>query len=108
MTDGSYGGYKHHGLTEVCEADRYGEMYSYSVVGVWWHEETRSYRFSEDGGCSCNAPWDMHYSLDDYGPPLTYAEARKKLQDVSFAGNCLDEKMRAIESLSDFERARKP
>ncbi|QGJ93754.1 hypothetical protein SEA_HANNACONDA_113 [Mycobacterium phage Hannaconda] len=101
-----YGNYENFGLTEVVEASTYREYYDWRCLGVWWHEETQSYRVSTDGGCSCSSPWEYHRALDDFGRPLTFAEARKAIQDEHFDANCFDEKLRAIDKLTEFEQAR--
>ncbi|AEJ94031.1 hypothetical protein PBI_REDNO2_118 [Mycobacterium phage Redno2] len=102
----TYGTYSNLNLTEVVEVSTYRECYDWRVLGVWWHEETNSYRVSTDGGCSCNSPWEYLKSLEDYGPPLTYVEARTKIQKEDFDPDCFSEKLDAIERLVQFERNR--
>jgi hypothetical protein len=102
-----YGNYEEVGLVEVTEQDIDDDSYSWDVLGVWYHPPTDSYRVARDGGCSCNSPWETYYTLDDYGPPLTYAEARKAIQDVDFYQRAADAKVRAINELHEFDAGRK-
>lgn len=49
------------GLTPVGSVDWYGSeaCYEFSVTEVWWNEEEKQFYWADDGGCSCNSPFEF-------------------------------------------------
>ena len=93
------------GLIEVAEVGDWD--YSWHTTAVFYDKTHKAMRVSWDSGCSCYWPWESHYSIDDFGPPMGMGEAikefRKEAGDM-YSNNSHDEIEKAVQEIREFAR----
>ena len=52
------------GLTPLGEVELREPCYSFDILAVWYHAETKRFYWATDSGCSCPAPFEDYKDLE--------------------------------------------
>lgn len=85
-------------LEQVVEVGEYG--WEWALTACFYDPTYKAFRVASDSGCSCYYPWESHYALDDYGPPLSLNEAVQEMRSDCYG--TVEEREKAILQIREF------
>lgn len=77
------------GLRKVTEFDVSEPCYDFDTVVVFFHEDTETYYWARDSGCSCPSPFEDYYVNTDQEQVLIEADIEKLLLTDMDSGGVL-------------------
>lgn len=83
------------GLTLVAEFELAEPCYSFDTFAIWYRQDTGSYYWANDSGCSCPAPFEDYSARSDGGGGLRVPEDREAVLS-RFNEGCFEDLMVSI------------
>lgn len=70
-------------VVHIATMDLDNESYEFNELGIFYHEDTKTYWRAVDAGCSCPVPWDDFALSEDAGHgPFTGREVLWQLDEL--------------------------
>lgn len=68
---------------DLIVSDNWSEQWDWNLTDVYYHPESGKYYVYEDGGCSCNFPYEDFNGVSDLRGPMTFAQAVRGLSNAA-------------------------